>query len=210
MPAYDLYEIIRETVHKELTYYKHYVGKVMSNTDPDRMGRVLVTIPELEWDNNIQIWASPRQGNAMSLPKIDSYVEVYFMNADSGRPVYLHPATEMTNMVPSKFDGNSSTHLIFQDPSLTSNYIKEQSGTFDVKGMKINLLDASEAFILGDTFKTELDKHKKLIQDLQIAFNTWAVVPMDGGGALKTAAATFIADPLPDYTNILSTTIKGS
>jgi hypothetical protein len=75
--------------------------------------------------------------------------------------------------------------------------------------LHLSAQDAEESFVLGNAFKTELDKHYKLISDLHTAFTNWIVVAQDGGAALKTAAATFISDPLPDYSNILSTKIFG-
>jgi hypothetical protein len=71
---------------------------------------------------------------------------------------------------------------------------------------------ATEALVLGNKFKTELDKHKKLMQDLQTALNVdWVTGSMDGGALLKTnikaALTTFLADPLPDYSSILSTKV---
>lgn len=211
----DIYGIIKEIIIKETMFLRHYIGEVYSTTDMMNAGRVQVLIGELGWDSSdMGIWCWPRHGNGLSVPKKNDWVEVYFINGDSSRPVYLFPASEIKENTPKSYDGLPTTHIMFEDPESEKNYMKFDSRqkTYEVKadGGSINLLDATEKFVLGDTFKTELDKHKKLIQDLQTAFTTWTPVPNDGGAALKTAAATFLADPLPDYSSILSSKIKGS
>jgi len=204
MPAYDLYEIIRDMIHTEMTYYKHYIGKVMSNTDPDKEGKVLITIPELEWDNNIQIWASPRMGNSMSLPKVNAYVEVYFMNGDSARPVYLHGCTEMTGQVPSQFNGIPSTNLLFQNPMMSTSYLKEQNGTYDMKGVKVNLLNATDKFVLGDKLDT-------WITNTLLTFaNTHVHKVITLGADTSTSVAATASQTLTAPSAYLSDTIKGS
>jgi phage baseplate assembly protein V len=76
-------------------------------------------------------------------------------------------------------------------------------------GLKIEMLAANEAYVKGDTFKTELDKDIDAMTTLQAGINAWVPVPNDGGAALKTALATFLAKPMASSANILSTKIKG-
>lgn len=68
---------------------------------------------------------------------------------------------------------------------------------------------ANQPFVKGTTAKTEHDKVKDALTELQSAINGWVPVPNDGGGALKIALAAFLAKPMPDYSNILSTKIFG-
>ncbi len=210
----DIYDMICEIVRTETVFLRHYLGEVCDNNDPSKLGRVKVMLYDLGMDNmSLGMWCYPRQGHSMSVPKIGAWVEVYFLNGDSGKPVYLHLATEVNRNIPSKWTGNSIEHVLFEDPLDSANHVLyDAQGNIVIGSSKagIRMLEATESYVLGDTFKTELEKQKKMITDLQTAFSTWAPVPNDGGAALKAAAATFIADPVPNYANILSTLIKGS
>jgi hypothetical protein len=210
---YSIYEIIKDIIHEEMKYLKHYIGKVLSNTDPLRKGRVKITIPELGWENNIQIWAWPRMGSGMSVPKINAYVEVYFMGGDPTLPVYLALASEMSGMVPQKFNGQSKSHLIFQDPEDQNNYLLFTSadGKLDVGAKdielgtalptgKINMLAANKKFVLGD----DLDNWFK--NTLKVWANAHVHSGVTVGGGNTGVATSALTEP----SNYLSDKIKGS
>ena len=121
----DLYGIIKQIILEETLFLRHYIGQVYSVSDTLRKGRVQVTLKELGWETpDMAIWAWPRQGNGVSIPAVNAWVEVYFIGGDPHRPVYLFPVSEMQNQVPSKFDGQAGTHVLFQDPNKAENYIK--------------------------------------------------------------------------------------
>lgn|GEM_PF-3308168 len=75
--------------------------------------------------------------------------------------------------------------------------------------IKIGSDSADESYVLGDSFKTELDKHKQLIETLQSVVDSWTPVANDGGAKLKADLISWLSLPIPDYTNILSNKIKG-
>lgn len=86
---------------------------------------------------------------------------------------------------------------------------------YDYRGQRITLnqngvkiLAGNSSFIKGETAKAQLDIDKDAMQTLQTAMNAWVPVPNDGGAALKTVLAAFLALPMADYSNILSTKVK--
>lgn len=201
----DLYGMICQIVEEETIFLRHYIGEVVRIEDPLQKGRVKVTIKDLGFDSDSNaLWCYPRQGNGMSVPKLNTYVEVYFLNGKPDNAVYLFPAVEMRNMVPSKFDGQQKTHLLFQDPDSESNYMKfdGNTNTLDVKlktGGKINLLSATSKFVLGDELDTWFNN--TLITWLNSHIHTAPV-----GGNTTGAVTPFTSPP----TNYLSSYIKGS
>lgn len=86
----------------------------------------------------------------------------------------------------------------------------EMNDTKDqIIGPALDLLAANESFVKGDTAKTELDKESANMTALKAAISGWTPVANDGGAALKTALAAFLALTTENYSNILSTKIKG-
>src|SRR5271157_4675861 len=112
----DLTGMLKYLIERETIYMKHYDGKVINNVDQYKRGRVQVSVERLGWTvDSITPWCYPRQFNAMSIPPIDSYVEVYFMEGDPSRPVYIYPSTELSGQVPSGFSGLPTDDLVYQD-----------------------------------------------------------------------------------------------
>lgn len=103
MISTDIYEAITEIIHEETMYLRHYIGQVVS-TRIQRNGstqiyQVQAALLELGFiDQSTAIWCSPRQARSAIQPEIGDYVEVYFMNGDSGRGVYLYPISEIVDL----------------------------------------------------------------------------------------------------------------
>lgn len=100
--------------------------------------------------------------------------------------------------------------------------IKTEAGkmTIDIGGLmfiidsvagtvQIGSATSTEAYVKGTAFLVELTKHALLMSTLQTAINGWTPVFNDGGTALKTSLAAFLALPQPSYSSILSTKIFG-
>ena len=211
--AYDLDGLIRSIVSEETIYLRHYLAQVKDNSDPLNGGRVLVVIPSLGWDTQDKgQWARPRQMHALSVPKVDEWVEVYFINGSVNNLAYMGGALEMSQMKPENYIA-ATTHILWEMPGDKNQVIKFDANTkqFDMKFDKIIMNEGTEKYVLGDTAKTEWDKIKQMLTDLQTAFNTWAPVapPGNGEAALKALLGAFLADTLPDFANVLSTAIKG-
>jgi len=201
----DLRGLIASVVKEETRWLRHYIGQVQVNVDPLVRGRVSATIPELGLLTPEEaLWCYPRQGYSMNVPKINDYVEIYFMAGDPNRPVYMAIASEVTGMDVSSFNGLASDRVIFESP-VTGENIK-----YDDILRRLTFLEGTEAFVKGDELKTQLQTVFDALTQLQLDFGAWVVVPLDGGGALKTAVtAGFLTKTIGTLANILSTTIKG-
>ncbi len=135
-------EILRDIIARETLYLRHYDGKVLSNSDPLNLGRVLVAIPMLGWNSQAQAaWARPRGLHSLSVPSVGEYVEVYFLDGDPSRAVYLGNATHLQGQIPQGYDGNVQHHVLFQDPaSGFSIILKAESGELDIGGSSKSLV----------------------------------------------------------------------
>jgi hypothetical protein len=126
--------------------------------------------------------------------------------------VYLTIAREQADMLPAFFDGKDKK-VIF-DEKVTGTSIYYDKATKELKAIlgtdaTFKIGAADESFIKGDTAKTEMDLDEDAMTELQSAISGWVPAAGDGGAALKTALATFLTKVMADYSNILSTTIKG-
>jgi len=205
MNDYDLYGEIIRIVKEQTIYLRHYYGQVIDNNDSLKKGRVKSTIPGLGLiSKDLSIWCNARQGHSMSVPKIGAWVEVYFMHGDPELPVYLHLASNVANNTPTSYTGDVDKHILFQDPNKSAGNV-----IYNSNGEILTFLEGDESFVLGDTAKTELDKDEDAMTTLQAAINGWIPLAGDGGGALKTALGTFLTKPMANYSNILSSVIKG-
>jgi hypothetical protein len=221
---YDLYGIISEVVRKETRFLRHYIAKVVDNNDLTLTGRVKVVIDELGFDTpDKAIWCYSRDKNSMSVPVLNDYVEVYFMNGDINRPVYMGVINELTGMVPKNYTGFASDHILFENPENQLNYISFDSKLevldilnkilvdvknnvtkfdqsfviFDKLQNRITLISNTEAFLKGTTFDTWLTSVLKPVFDLHTH-------PDPQGGSTGTPAT-----PLTLPTGHLSTKIFG-
>ena len=192
----DLIGMLRELIQEETKWLRHYQGKVLKNQDPEGYNRVLVSIPELGWvDEKMAFWAFPRDKNGVSLPDVGANVEIYFMNGNPSRPVYLGLAWEGYNRSPvvKNFDGKPSTHILFEDPKSKDSYVKYSGGSYKILGKDLTLLEGTEPFVLGTQLNTFLTT---LVANINVALGT----KLNGSGSTGT---------LTPPSGILSTTIKG-
>lgn len=189
----DLRSEIEDIIHEETQYMKHYIGRIVDVFDVLKKGRVKVTIEELGFlTPDTGIWCNPRQGNSLSVPKIGQYAEVYFINGDRSRPVYLYPVAEIVDNTPTKYDGNPLNHIIFEDPNNPVSNIKLQNA-------QLILFDGTESYVLGDSFLNWLTNYINNI------FNLHAHTGVSTGGG-TSGPPTLTGTP---PSNILSLLIKG-
>jgi hypothetical protein len=200
----DDYEALKNFLDEELLYYRHYIGKIVDTQDELNFGRVKISIEELGMDTPaLGIWCSPRQGHSMSIPKVGDYAEVYFINAERGRPVYLFPASEINFNCPTTYKGDIAKSIIFESKDTSKDNITYKEG-------KLTLLSGEESFVLGDSQKEQLQKNIDALTQLQSDFNNWTPVPEDGGQALKSLLSSgFLTNTIANLTNTLSEVIKG-
>jgi hypothetical protein len=213
----NIYGLIASVVRDETKYLRHYIGKVVENTDTEQKGRIKCTIDELGWDTPaLAVKCYPRQLHALTVPLVNEYVEVYFMSGDPSRGMYLAIASEMANMKPSKYT-MQTMHVIFEHPKNKQGLIYDESQkkwTFDGDkiDIKINTIvfnDGTEKMALGSELQTQINKLKNQVDTLKNNFTAWTPVAQDGGAALKAiVSAGFCVQALADFTNILSNDIK--
>jgi hypothetical protein len=147
----DLRETFREMIFQETRYLRHYWGEVIDNNDPETKGRVKVKIPELgRTDGREAIWCSPRYRGGIVVPAVGAYVEVYFMNADIERPVYLGEAGEFKSVKLKQYDGPKK-RVIFED-SDTGDYI-----TYDARSKEITVESTGNVIIKAGAQATKLE-----------------------------------------------------
>jgi hypothetical protein len=110
-----IYDVIAEIVREETRYLRHYFGKVINNFDDENKGRIKVIIDELGWNTpDLACLANPRQMHGISVPALGEWVEIYFMNGNSGNPVYIGIAMEIQGQLPTKYQFGK--HVIFEMP----------------------------------------------------------------------------------------------
>lgn len=75
-------------------YYGNYRGTVVSNKDPQKLGRVQIRVPQIMGDNKGEYWAWPKGQPAgddfgdFFIPPPGSPVWVEFENGDPSRPIW--------------------------------------------------------------------------------------------------------------------------
>lgn len=127
-----IYEIVAEIIREETKYLKHYFGRVINNFDDENKGRIKVMIYDLGWDTpDLACLANPRQMHGISVPAVGEWVEIYFINGDSGNPVYIGIAMELQGQLPTKYQFGK--HVIFEMPN------KNEGITFDENMLKMEI-----------------------------------------------------------------------
>lgn len=128
---------------------KHWIGIVVDNNDPKKLGRVKIRIPNLMDNLDDYPWAYPVQSiglggrsdsSAFSVPEIDSQVVVVFPY-DIYHPFYIGiPQTSSTHQM--LFDTNYPERYGFIDKNGNYWYIDKLSGDFvfnHQSGLKISV-----------------------------------------------------------------------
>lgn len=136
----DVIEVIRRIVRRELIWYRHYWGVVLSTQDRLGVGRVQVQVPDLRWnDQTTAPWCMPRYNPGISVPRQGSKVEIYFVEGNPARPVWLGRVPELGEVV--KALSRPTMHVLFED-EVTGDAVTydEQSGIFAFRGSGDNLV----------------------------------------------------------------------
>lgn len=146
----DIYTIIRQIIHEETKYLRHYIGKVVGIVN-NVAGEVMVTIDALGWDTQDKaVIAYPRQ-MGLVMPAIGDYVEVYFINGRASHCVYIGLAQEIegTRVVQQQ-------DVIYESAD-TKAYVTKQGGIMTLEAQQIKVgAGAIEPTILGEKLKLYL------------------------------------------------------
>lgn len=176
-----LLTMFKNLIWTETKYLRHYYAFIISVDDPDKEGKVKAVCFDLGWTNRTAVWIPPRDKNGLSVPKVNDWIEIYFMLGDCNKPVYVGKATEMQGMTPKNYS-SPKTHVIFEDPENKCN-IK-----FDAMTSLLTFFKGNKSYVLGE--------------DLLTAFNSHVHTSTAPGSPTSTPAVPLTA-------GILSTKIKG-
>ena len=201
----DLTSMITKIIRDTTRYHVPRIGQVSSTEDESEKGRILVKIPSFGWDTDeTATWCYPKDKKSLLTPRVDDYVLVEFINGNSSMPIYSGMANQMKDMLPSAYDGSANTQILFE------NNLKDFSIRYDEENELLNIGEAGESYVKGDTLKPELQKIIDALAQLQTDFTAWVPVPMDGGLVLKTIlTGGFLIKLLGSLTDMLSERIKG-
>lgn len=116
MDQNNLKQLLQKIINRETKYLRNYKGKVVDVNDSEKMGRILVQVPSLRWDDNEKaIWCFPSDKNSIVTPKVDDWVRIGFSEGSIDRAYYFGCVNEIQNILPAEFDGNATTQILFQD-----------------------------------------------------------------------------------------------
>lgn len=192
-----LLQMLRRIIWDETRWLRHYLAKVVDVTDPDGKGQIKVICYDLGYSTeDIGIWCSARNRNALVTPKVGDWVEIYFMGGDRDRPVFIGQANDMEDMLPKNFDGNPKTYVLFEDG--------ENNCNVKYDGLKnlLTLFNGSKAFVLGDDLVTFLN-------DVVSKLNSHTHLSTAIGSPTSTPATSIPPTTWTAPSGILSTKIKG-
>lgn len=190
-------EYLRQIILEETLFLRHYIGQITNIIDPENKGKIQVKIPDLMTDfsagDNFGFWCISRDKNSLSTPKLNDWVEVYFMNGNKNIPVYMGIANEMKDMLPLNYDGKPTTHILFESPE---NKIHAKYDEFN------NLLEIGNSNFLEAARKTDAilstssqdSTFWTFIDNLVSIFNNH-VHPASGGIVISATATPLSGKP---------------
>jgi uncharacterized protein involved in type VI secretion and phage assembly len=127
-----------------LKFSGNYRGEVMSNTDPDMLGRIKVKIHGVF--NGIATadipWAIPAfpisRGSGsgfgyFSVPEVGSFVWCFFEQEDVYQPVYFAEAADGVHGLPSERTTNYPSRKVLKTKNGIVIYIDDASGSQEIK-----------------------------------------------------------------------------
>jgi len=151
---------IAQFIRKETLFLRHFIGQVMTIADPTQAkGVINVEIQELKNIIPSLIPCAPRQNASLVIPNIGDYVEVYFLNGQPERAVYLYPATEMQLMANKAATLDPKLDVLYCSPDSATDSITYQRITQILNIMskiilqpippETQLMGGTEPFVLG-------------------------------------------------------------
>jgi len=183
-------------------YYAFYVGKVLSIDDPEQIGRIEVSLPEISGSQSTGFaYPITLSTGFVNLPKKDDFVIIVFKNGDVRFPHYLGTWWGKGEF-PEKAKESYGKIYLWQSPNGSYILINDDEEVLELNGKTYKA-------VKGDTLKTEIDKLNAQMDAIRQAVQNWVVVPNDGGAAFKTLLSSlFLTKPQSDFSDILSDKVK--
>ena len=153
----DLSELQKKFLNSEVHDSFHYIytGKVLSNSDPLKQGRLKIQVINLFDNLNADDipWAYPVQSfidGSFSIPNVGDYLEVYFDHGDTYNPKYLGKALNLNQIPSHASDSYPNTIVLYQ--TKTGNYctLNKLTGEFKIisqVGSKITMSPTGEVSV---------------------------------------------------------------
>jgi hypothetical protein len=192
----DMEGYLRDLIRDECQYFGSMMGQVTSTDDELGLGRIQVIIPFIgRVTQQDALWIAGRDKQMINVPIVGDWVEVRFMDGHRDRGYYCGICNQVESQKLKNFDGQRTTHILIEDPTDSSQYIKydEVKKELDILVNMIKLQGGSEAFVLGGQLNT-------FLTNMVTTINGALGGKLDGGGTAGT---------LTPPSGILSTTIMG-
>lgn len=202
-------------------FYGTYRGVVITNYDPENMGRLQIKVPSVDGQFNDSSWAWPKgqwggEGYGMQIiPNKGDLVWVEYLNGDSRYPVWLH-AGFSKNQKPEEF--KHSNVYGFKTPKGHIITIDDDESILTIKNPSGETIEISEGLIKQDGKEIQLgadnlqpavkgDELFNTVNKILSALTT-TTVPTSIGPMPLTSAATFAQIQAQDLPKIKSTKVK--
>lgn len=159
----EFIEIIERIVDQQIKYLSPRLGQVLKIDDDDQKGRILCTIPVLGWlDEESAILCYPVSNRSVITPEKDDYVIIIFPDGRiDGTALYLGIAYEMKEMLPTNFDGQATTKILYESKDLLILYdesankyeisLNDNKITLDDENKKITIDDGGNSILMNKT-----------------------------------------------------------
>lgn len=143
-------EAIRNLISRSVKFLMTYLAKVIDNSDPKKIGRVKIVVPNLGIISPADgFWSDVEQGVGQNvIPDVGDWVSVYFLNGDPSKPVVRGKVTNVKNNVPSTENGKQ---LLYKDDDIEIMIDKTKktvtvkcNGEIKVEGSKVTFNDHLE------------------------------------------------------------------
>jgi len=128
------------------TYHYIYTGKVLSNSDPLKQGRLKIqvinlfdelTVDEIPWAYPVQSFTD----GSFSVPKVGQFLEVIFDHGDVYAPKYIGKAINL-NQIPSKAKKNYPDNMVLYQTEGGSYYVVDRkTNKITIGNNSVELLD---------------------------------------------------------------------
>ena len=172
-------------------YYSVYRGIVYDNEDPEFMGRLRVTVPQIFGTYTPKKWATAagaiagKKGGIFWVPSVGDPIYVMFENGDSSRPLWLY-GWWLDGSTPEDAKRKKPDNYVFQTPSGhriemddKNNYIRVENN----KGLNIEI--SADGFFVGTK---EGDNLGALLQELFTTFESTTTIGYPFDNKIKYTA----------------------
>ena len=171
----DFEGLIRDIIRDECKYFGAMMGQVTSTDDELKQGRIQVIIPALgHYNQNNAIWVCSRDKHLISVPIVGDWVEIRFMDGHRDRAYYCGICNQVAEQTLKNYDGNRTTHILFENPNESSEYIKydEVKKELDILMNLIKVNSGTDFAVKFNALKTGFDQLRTELNSLVTVFNS--------------------------------------